>query len=81
MATLSIASAKGGCGKTTMAILLSAELALNHDYRVALLDSDVNQHASAFGKKADIDHADDATLFVDHGKGEKFVEHEKFARV
>jgi chromosome partitioning protein len=54
MATLSIASAKGGCGKTTTAILLSAELALNHDYRVALLDSDVNQHASAFGKKADI---------------------------
>jgi chromosome partitioning protein len=54
MATLSIASAKGGCGKTTAAILLSAELALNHDYRVALLDSDVNQHASAFGKKAHI---------------------------
>jgi chromosome partitioning protein len=54
MATLSIASAKGGCGKTTTAILMSAELALNHEYRVALLDSDVNQHASAFGKKSQI---------------------------
>jgi chromosome partitioning protein len=52
MPTLSIASAKGGCGKTTVAILLAAELALSHDYRVALLDSDVNQHASAFGKKS-----------------------------
>jgi chromosome partitioning protein len=54
MATLSIGSAKGGCGKTTTAILLSAELALNHGYKVTLLDSDVNQHASAFGKKAKI---------------------------
>jgi chromosome partitioning protein len=54
MATLSIASAKGGCGKTTTAILLGAELALNQGYNVALLDSDLNQHASAFGKKAEI---------------------------
>ena len=54
MATLSIGSAKGGCGKTTIAILLSAELTLNHGYKVTLLDSDVNQHASAFGKKAKI---------------------------
>jgi chromosome partitioning protein len=50
MATLSIASAKGGCGKTTLAILLGAELALD-GYRVALLDCDLNQHASAFGGK------------------------------
>lgn len=53
MATLSIASAKGGCGKTTVAILLGAELALD-GYRVALLDCDLNQHASAFGRKANI---------------------------
>jgi len=52
MAILSIASAKGGCGKTTTAILLSVELVLNHGYRVALLDGDLNQHASAFGTKA-----------------------------
>jgi chromosome partitioning protein len=56
MATLSIASAKGGCGKTTTAILLGAEFALGHGYRVTLLDSDLNQHASAFGKKASIEH-------------------------
>ena len=54
MPVVSIASAKGGCGKTTTGILLGAELALNHGYKVALLDSDVNQHASAFGKKAKI---------------------------
>jgi len=53
MATISIASAKGGCGKTTLAILLGTELALE-GYTVALLDCDVNQHATAFGKKAQI---------------------------
>jgi chromosome partitioning protein len=50
---LCCASAKGGCGKTTLAILLGAELALD-GYKVALLDCDLNQHASAFGAKADI---------------------------
>src|SRR6202034_2324700 len=54
MATISIASAKGGCATTTLALLLSAELALSHGYRVALLDSDLNQHASLFGNKAKI---------------------------
>ncbi len=54
MATIAIASAKGGCGKTTLAILLGAELALD-GYRVSLLDSDLNQHASAFGARARID--------------------------
>jgi chromosome partitioning protein len=53
MATLSIASAKGGCGKTTLSILLGAELALD-GYTVTLLDCDLNQHASAFGAKANI---------------------------
>ncbi len=53
MATLSIGSAKGGCGKTTTALLLGAELALD-GYKVALLDCDLNQHASAFGAKASI---------------------------
>ena len=52
MATISIASAKGGCGKTTLAIFLGTELALD-GYKVALLDCDVNQHATAFGGKAD----------------------------
>jgi chromosome partitioning protein len=51
LAIISIASAKGGCGKTTVAILLGAELALD-GYKVALLDCDLNQHASAFGVKA-----------------------------
>lgn len=53
MATLSIASSKGGCGKTTVAILLGTELALD-GYKVTLLDCDLNQHATAFGAKADI---------------------------
>lgn len=53
MATISIASVKGGCGKTTLAILLGTELALE-GYKVALLDCDANQHATAFGKKAQI---------------------------
>lgn len=51
MAVISIASAKGGCGKTTLAILLGTELALE-EYTVVLLDCDANQHATAFGKKA-----------------------------
>ena len=51
MAVVSIASAKGGCGKTTVGILLGAEFALD-GYKVALLDCDLNQHASAFGLKA-----------------------------
>jgi chromosome partitioning protein len=54
MATISLASAKGGCGKTTLAILLGAEFALE-GYRVSLLDCDVNQHATAFGRKAQVD--------------------------
>src|SRR3954469_19056716 len=54
MATIAIASAKGGCGKTTLAILLGTELALE-GYTVSLLDCDVNQHATAFGQKAAID--------------------------
>jgi chromosome partitioning protein len=53
MATLSIASAKGGVGKTTLAIAISAELALE-GYQVVLLDCDLNQHATHFGALADI---------------------------
>lgn len=53
MAVLSVASAKGGCGKTTVALLMGTELALG-GYRVALLDCDLNQHASAFAAKASI---------------------------
>src|SRR5438034_1139366 len=54
MATFSLASAKGGCGKTTLCLLLASELALAYGYRAALLDRDLNQHASAFGNKAEI---------------------------
>ena len=53
MAVLSVASAKGGVGKTTIAILVGTELALE-GYKVALLDCDLNQHATAFGEKAEI---------------------------
>lgn len=51
MTVVSIASAKGGCGKTSLAILVGAELALD-GYKVTLLDCDLNQHAAAFGMKA-----------------------------
>jgi chromosome partitioning protein len=53
MATISIASDKGGPGKTTLAILVGAELALD-GYKVCVIDTDVNQQAAAFGEKADI---------------------------
>jgi chromosome partitioning protein len=53
MATISIASDKGGPGKTTTAILIASELALD-GYRVTLLDTDVNQQAASFGGKCDI---------------------------
>ena len=54
MATISIASDKGGPGKTTTAILIASELALD-GYKVALLDTDVNQQAASFGAKCDIE--------------------------
>lgn len=53
MNVITIASIKGGVGKTTLAILLSTELALE-GYRVAMLDCDLNQHGVAFADKADI---------------------------
>jgi len=53
MATISVASDKGGPGKTTTAILIASELALD-GYRVTVLDTDANQQAAAFGGKADI---------------------------
>ena len=51
MAVVSIASAKGGCSKSTLAILLGLEYALD-GYKVAVLDCDLNQHTTAFGLKA-----------------------------
>ena len=53
MATISIGSDKGGPGKTTTAILVGAELALD-GYTVAIIDTDLNQQAAAFVNKASI---------------------------
>jgi chromosome partitioning protein len=53
MATISVASDKGGPGKTTTSILIASELALD-GYRVALLDTDINQQAASFGTKCAI---------------------------
>jgi chromosome partitioning protein len=53
MATIAVASAKGGCGKTTLSLLLGTELALD-GYKVTLLDCDLNQHATAFSTKASL---------------------------
>jgi chromosome partitioning protein len=52
-AVVSLASAKGGCSKTTLAVGIGAELALE-GYIVKILDADLNQHASKFGAKATI---------------------------
>ena len=54
MAVIALNSPKGGVAKTTTAILLASELALVHNYRVALLDADLNQHSAAFAAKASI---------------------------
>lgn len=51
MTVFSMASAKGGCGKTSLAILVGMEFALD-GAKVALLDCDLNQHAAAFAEKA-----------------------------
>ena len=53
MAVVSIASDKGGVSKTSTALLLGAELALD-GYQVSILDCDINQQAAAFGAKAKI---------------------------
>jgi chromosome partitioning protein len=47
-AVISLASAKGGCAKTTTALALGLELALD-GARVTVLDADPNQHAAEFG--------------------------------
>jgi chromosome partitioning protein len=51
MAVVAVSSVKGGCGKSTISILLGMEYALD-GYKTALLDCDLNQHATLFGKKA-----------------------------
>ena len=53
MAVISIASDKGGVSKTSLALLLGADAALD-GYKVCILDSDINQQAAAFGAKAKV---------------------------
>lgn len=53
MAVISIASDKGGVSKTSLALLIGAEAALD-GYKVCILDSDMNQQAAAFGAKANV---------------------------
>jgi chromosome partitioning protein len=52
-AVVSIASAKGGCSKTTLAVGVGVELALE-GYTVVVLDADLNQHATKFGDRASV---------------------------
>lgn len=66
MAVVAIASAKGGVGKSTLALLLGAEFALE-GYQVSILDCDLNQHASAFGLKAKLPGL---TILPDIGEAE-----------
>ena len=53
MAVISIASDKGGVSKTTLALLIGAETALD-GYRTCIINSDINQQAAAFGAKGKI---------------------------
>ena len=53
MAVISIASDKGGVSKTTLALLVGAETALD-GYRTCIIDSDLNQQAAAFGAKGKV---------------------------
>jgi chromosome partitioning protein len=48
MAVITLCSAKGGVGKTTMAVNIAAEMALR-GVSCALVDCDLNQHATQFG--------------------------------
>jgi cellulose biosynthesis protein BcsQ len=50
MAVVSIASDKGGVAKTSTALLIGSELALD-GYQVSILDCDINQQAAAFGAR------------------------------
>jgi chromosome partitioning protein len=55
MPTIVFASSKGGAGKTTAAIVLSAELAVQGKEKnidVTLIDVDPNQHSAKWAKKA-----------------------------
>jgi chromosome partitioning protein len=50
MPTIVLASTKGGCGKSTSAVLLSTELATN-GYSVAIIDADPNQPISLWAAR------------------------------
>jgi chromosome partitioning protein len=53
MTVISIASDKSGESRTSLALLVGAEAALD-EYKVCIVDSDVNQQAAAFGEKAHV---------------------------
>lgn len=48
MAVISLDSAKGGVGKTTLSVNIAVDLALR-GLNVTILDCDINQHATRFG--------------------------------
>lgn len=50
MPTIVLASTKGGCGKSTSAVLLATELATN-GYSVAIIDADPNQPISLWAAR------------------------------
>jgi chromosome partitioning protein len=63
MAVLTLSSAKGGVGKTTLSVNLAVEFALR-GISATVLDCDLNQHASTFGEVFNAANPDIPVRFV-----------------
>lgn len=75
MPVLTLASSKGGCGKSTTALMLASAFAAD-DYRVLIIDADKSQRLMRWGQSDHVNrlvsvvHADQSTLseMVAHGR-------------
>ena len=80
MPVIALASSKGGCGKSTTALILASAFS-SDGYRVRIIDADRSKRLERWGKSeqvcnlVSVVHADDQTLSaaVDKGRGEADV--------